>query len=87
VVAVSKGLKRGPIKSRVSMFPDIFSMTNGSPKGTKSRCKPRVLFRLVAGEFGDDWCMFIKQRGQSGIASGQERSKGLRRISNERGWL
>ncbi len=85
MVAVAKGLKRGPIKSRVSMFPNIFSMTNGSPKGTESRCKPRVRFRLVAGEFGDDWCMFIKQRGQSGIVSGQERSEGLRRVSNEWG--
>ena len=60
VVAITKRFERGPIKSRVSAFPDIFSMTNFRLARTKSRSEPRVGFRLATGEFGNYWCMFVK---------------------------
>jgi len=54
-----KCMKR--IKRRVCKFPDIFSMTEGRPKGTKSRREPRSGFRVASGQLGDDWSMFIKE--------------------------
>ena len=59
MVAITKRLERGPIKSRVSVFPDVFSTTNGTFKGKQSISEPRVRFRLAStGEFGN--CMFVK---------------------------
>jgi len=60
VVAVAKRFERKPIESRVGAFPDVFSSTNSRFKGTESRTKPRVRFRLATGEFGNYWCMFVK---------------------------
>ena len=50
VVAVTKRFKSGPVKSRVSAFPDFFGMTNGRFKGTVSRSGLRVRFGLATGE-------------------------------------
>ena len=60
VVAVTKRFESGPIKTRVGTFPDVFGMTNGRFKGTESRSKPMVRFRLEAGKCGYYWCMFVK---------------------------
>jgi len=60
VVAVAKRFEWGPIESRDDAFPDVFSTTNGRFKGMESRSEPRVRFRLAIGEFGNNWCMFVK---------------------------
>ena len=57
MIAVTKRLESGPIKSRVGAFPDVFGVTNNRFKGTESRSEPRVRFRLAAGKSGYDWCV------------------------------
>jgi len=52
VVAVMKRFERGPIKSRVRAFSDVFSMTNFRLKSAEGRSEPSVAFRLATGEFG-----------------------------------
>jgi len=42
VVLVAERLERGPVSSRVSAFPDVFSMAEGESKCTKGGRKPRV---------------------------------------------
>jgi len=42
VVLVVERLERGPVSSRVSGFPDIFSMAEGGSKGREGGRKPRV---------------------------------------------
>ena len=59
---VAERLERGPVSSRVSTFPDVFSMAEGGSKCTQGGRKPRVLWRLAPGEFGDDGSVFVKQR-------------------------
>ena len=44
----------------MNAFPDVFSMANFRLKSVESRSEPRVRFRLVAGEFGNNWCIFVK---------------------------
>ena len=58
-------LEQGQIRSRVGAFPEVFSMPESRSEG--SRSKPGVGWRLAFGEFGDDWSIFIKQRGKSGV--------------------
>ena len=60
MIAVTKRFESGPIKTRVGTFPDVLGMTNGRFKGTESRSKPMVRFRLEAGKCGYYWCMFVK---------------------------
>jgi len=47
-------------------------MTDGRPESTEGSSKPGVGWRLTSGEFGDDRCVFIEQRGESGIVCNQE---------------
>ena len=42
VVLVEERLERGPVSSRVSAFPDVFSMVEGGSKCTEGGRKPRV---------------------------------------------
>ena len=42
MVLVAERLERGPVSSRVSGFPDIFSMAEGGSKGREGGRKPRV---------------------------------------------
>jgi len=42
VVLVAERLERGPVSSRVSAFPDVFSMAEGGSKCTEGGRKPRV---------------------------------------------
>ena len=57
-------LKRGPVDSRVGMFPEVFGMANGNfrstSESTEGRSKPGVGWRLTSCEFGDDRCVFIE---------------------------
>jgi len=57
VVFVVERLEKGPVSSRVSTFPDVFSM-----KCTEGGRKPWVWWGLAHGEFGDDGSTFVKQR-------------------------
>ena len=50
MVAVTKRFERGPVKSRVSAFPDVFSVTIFRLKRAETRSEPRVRFRLATGE-------------------------------------
>ena len=67
VVLVAQRLEQGQIRSRVGAFPKVFSMPESRSEGTESRSKPGVGWRLAFGEFGDDWSIFIKQKGKSGV--------------------
>jgi len=42
VVLVAERLGGGPVSSRVSTFPDVFSMAEGVSKCTQGGKKPRV---------------------------------------------
>ena len=42
VVLVAEKLERGPVSSRVSTFPYVFSMAEGGSKCTEGSSKPRV---------------------------------------------
>jgi len=59
---ITQRLKRGPVDSRVGMFPKVFGMDDCRPESTEGRSKPGVGWRLTSGEF-DDRCVFIEQRG------------------------
>jgi len=39
-------------------YPDVFSMTNRRPEGTKSRCEPGMWLRLALGQLSYDWCKY-----------------------------
>jgi len=58
VVFVAERLEGGPVSSRASTFPDVFSMAKGGSKCTE----PWVSWRLASGEFCDDGSVFVKQR-------------------------
>jgi len=60
VVLISQRLERGPVDSRVGVFPEVFGMADGRSESTEGRSKPGVGWRLTSGEFGDDRCMFIE---------------------------
>jgi len=63
VVAVKKRFERGPIRSRVGAFPDVFSTANSKFKGMESTLHVNqglLRFRLGAGGFGNNWCMFVR---------------------------
>ena len=59
---VAERLKRGPVSSRVSAFPDVFSMAEAGSKCTEGGRKPRVSWRLAPGEFVDDGSTFVEER-------------------------
>jgi len=59
---VAERLEGGPVSSRVSTFPDVFSVAKGGPKCTKGGRKPWVCWRLAPGEFVDDGSMFVEER-------------------------
>jgi len=42
MVLVAERLEGGPVSSRVSTFPDVFSMAEGGTKCTVGGRKPRV---------------------------------------------
>ena len=44
-------LEGGPVSSRVSTFPDVFSVAKGGPKCVEGGGKPWVSWRLAPGEF------------------------------------
>jgi len=62
VVLVVDRLEGGPVNSRLSTFPNVFSVAKGGPKCTEGSSKPWVSWRLVPGEFVDDGSMFVEQR-------------------------
>jgi len=59
---VAERLEEGPVSSRLSTFPDVFSVTNGGPKGTEGGRKPWVSWRLAPREFVDDGSMLTAWR-------------------------
>ena len=42
MVLVAERLEGGPVSSRVSKFPNVFSMAEGGPKCTEGSSKPSV---------------------------------------------
>jgi len=42
VITVSETFKNGAVKSRMCVFPDTFSTSDGRPENPKSRCEPRI---------------------------------------------
>ena len=60
MVLITQRLKRGPVDSRVGMFPEVFGMADGRSESTEGRSKPSFGWRPTSGEFGDGKCMFIK---------------------------
>ena len=66
---------RSTLNSRVGAFPEVFGMADHRSEGAESRSKPGVGWRLAFGEFGDDWSIFIKPRGQSGVVRDKERAE------------
>jgi len=74
VVFIVERCEGRPVKSRMGVFPEVFSMTDSGSKSTESRSKPWVGWRLTFGEFCNHGSMFGEQ-GQSGIVSNQERFK------------
>jgi len=77
VVFIAEQCEGRLVKSRMGMFLELFSITDSGQwiKKTESRSKPWVGWRLTFGEFRNHGCMFVEQRGQSGIVSSQERFK------------
>jgi len=75
VVFIAERCEGRPVKSRVGVFLEVFSMTDSGSKSMESRSKPWVGWRLTFGEFRDHGGIFVEQRGQSGIVSSQERFK------------
>jgi len=43
VVLVAERLERGPVSSRVSTFPDVFSVAKGGPKCAEGSSKPCII--------------------------------------------
>ena len=62
MVLVAERLEGGPVSSRLSTFPDVFSVAKGGPKGTEGGRKPWVSWRLAPGEFVDDGSMLAAWR-------------------------
>ena len=75
MVLVAQRLERQQVNSRVGAFPEVFGMADRRSEGKESRSKPGVGWRMAFGEFGDDWMIFIKQRGQSGVVRDKERAE------------
>ena len=75
MILVVQGLERQQVNSRVGAFQEVFGMADSRSEGTESRSKSGVGWRLVLGEFGADWSIFIKQRGQSGVERDKERAE------------
>ena len=42
VITVSETFKNGAVKSRMCVFPDTFSTSDGGPENSKSGSKPRI---------------------------------------------
>jgi len=40
VILITQRLKRGPVDSRVGMFPEVFGMADGRSESTEGRNKP-----------------------------------------------
>ena len=61
MVLVAERLEGGPVSSRVSTFPNVFSMAEGGPK-----CAEVAVNHGFDGdwrlEFVDDGSMFVEQR-------------------------
>ena len=47
MVLITQRPKRGPVNSRVCMFPEVFGMADGRSESTEGRSKPGVGWRLV----------------------------------------
>ena len=60
MVFIAKRLETRPVSSRVSAFPEVFSVADSRSESTEGRSKPGVGWGLTCGEFSDDRCMFIK---------------------------
>ena len=60
MVLVAERLEGGLVNSRVSTFPDVFSMAEGGSKGAESGSKPWIWWRLTPNEFRDDRSMSVK---------------------------
>ena len=50
MVLITQRLKRGPVDSRVGMFPEDFGMADGRSESTEGRSKLGVGWRLTSGE-------------------------------------
>jgi len=46
VVLISQRLERGPVDSRVGVFPEVFGMAGSRSESTEGRSKPGVGWRL-----------------------------------------
>jgi len=51
VVFIAERCEGRPIKSRMGVFSEIFSMTDSRSKNTESRSKPWVGWGLTFGEY------------------------------------
>ena len=47
MVLITQRLKRGPVDSRVGMFPEVFGMADGRSESTEGRSKQGVGWRLA----------------------------------------
>ena len=54
MVFIAKRLETRPVSSRVSAFPEVFSVADSRSKSTEGRSKPAVGWGLTCGEFSDD---------------------------------
>ena len=62
MVLITQRRKRGPVDSRVGLFPEVIGMADGRCESKEGRSRPKegVGWRLTSDEFGDDRCMFIE---------------------------
>ena len=74
MVFIAEQCEGRPVKSRMAVFQEIFSMTDSRLKNMETS-KPWVGWRLTFGEFHNCGSKFVEQRGQSGVISNQERFK------------
>jgi len=74
VLLTERRRKRGPIKSTVGAFPEVFSTADNRSESKDGRREASVCMRKALGEFGDDRSTFIECRGHSGIVGSDERS-------------
>jgi len=81
VVCIAERLKVRPVKSRMGFHHDGQWIEKHWEQDCRS--EPQVGWRPTLGEFGDQRSMFVKQRGQSGLVSNQERSTWCRRMRYE----
>jgi len=61
MVTISKRFKFRPVKSRMSVFVDRFSMTKSSSESAERMRKPGIRLGLMTGDFSDDRSMFIEK--------------------------